>query len=438
MRNGGRGRCGWAKAACALALAAAAYGGEYEDLFRQAAALSTQGNYALAIEKYQAALKLRPGAPEALSNLAVMYYSARRYQDALRTGSAVWKQHPEIGAASLVTGMAAVQCGRLEEAVAPLASLLEREPGNRDATLALASAYLGLGRLREAAALYEGQTARAPADADAWYGQAICYEKLAEEASRMLTHLPGGAYYSGRMLGEYLLSVGDARMAREAFGGAAEPGPEASAAKAAFENARALAGKSREAFERFVALEPDSWKAELFSADVERQRGNLPAALENYRKAAQAQAGNAAALLGMGTVYWEMGQFDEAEGKLKETLRLLPGCEQAVFELGNIAVRRGRYEEAVPLLKKYLASRADALAARADLGRAYLHMEHYEEAAAELSKAGGADERGDIHFQLAAALRKLGREKEAEAASRKAAGLRQAAHERDERMLTGH
>ena len=51
----------------------------------------------------------------------------------------------------------------------------------------------------------------------------------------------------------------------------------------------------------------------------------------------------------------------------------------------------------------------DALAAHADLGRAYIHLKLYEEAAQELSKAAASDERGEIHYQLSVALRKLGR-----------------------------
>ncbi|HXA06348.1 MAG TPA: tetratricopeptide repeat protein, partial [Bryobacteraceae bacterium] len=44
-------------------------GDNYESLFQQAEEFSRQGRYGEAIERYKAALALRPGAPEALSNL---------------------------------------------------------------------------------------------------------------------------------------------------------------------------------------------------------------------------------------------------------------------------------------------------------------------------------------------------------------------------------
>jgi len=51
----------------------------YEDLFRQAEELSVRRDYAGAIQKYKDALKLRPGAHEAMSNLGVMYHAVGQY-----------------------------------------------------------------------------------------------------------------------------------------------------------------------------------------------------------------------------------------------------------------------------------------------------------------------------------------------------------------------
>jgi len=412
---------------------------DYENLFRQAADLSAHGKYTEAINDYQAALRLRPGASEALNNLAAMYYAAGRYAEALNTASGIWKAHPEMESAALITGMAAVRCNLPREAVEPLEALLRQDPGNRDAVLALASARVGLNELDEAARLYERQTARAPRDADAWYGLAICYERMAEEASHQLARTPGGAAYSKRLLGEFLLSMGDTRQAREAFGESpAVPAPASSEAAARYAEASGLADKSRKAFEHFLALAPDSWQADVFHGDVERQHGALPAALDWYRKAAALVPQNAAPLLGMGTVYWELGQFADAEKCLRETLRLNPRSDQASFELANIAVRRHQYTEAIPLLRAYLSAHPDALAARADLGLACFHTGSYEEAAAELTKALDTDDKGELHYQLSMALRKLGRTVEADAALAKSVEIREAALKREQRLVADH
>jgi tetratricopeptide (TPR) repeat protein len=424
---------------CFLGLLTILRADNYEDLFRQAADLSAHGKYDQAIEDYRAALLLRPGAVEALNNLAVMYYAAHRYAEAFSTAGGIWKTPPEMASAALVTGMAAVQCNRPRDALKPLESLVATDPGNRDAILALASAHVALNQLEEAARLYERRTTDVGDDADAWYGLAICYERMAEEASRKLSRIPGGAAYSKRLLGDFLLSMGDTRLAREAFGeSSVAPAAENAEAASQYAEARDLAGRSRQAFERFVSLAPNSWQADLFRGDIERQHGRLSAALELYQKAAAQQPENPAPLLGMGTAYWELGQFDSAEKCLRDTLRLSPQSEPAAFELANIAVRRHHYQEAIPLLEKYLSGRPDALAARADLGLAYFHMDRFPDAVKELSKALDSDEQGDIHYQLSIALRKLGRTGEADAALQKSVEIRRAALKREQRLLKDH
>ena len=405
----------------------------YETLFEQGAKLAGEGQYQQAIAKYEAALRLRPGAPEALNNLAAMLYAARRYPEALETASLIWRQHHEMQSAALVAGLAAIQCNRPREAIEPLEQVLRVNPANRDARIGLATAHLAFGDLAGAAELYQQQTAQVPQDSAAWYALAICYERMAEAASRKLAQMPDGFTYSKRLLGEFLLSRGDAQLAREAFGDAdaGEGSPEAAAQ---YEAARGLAGQARHAFETFIALAPDSWQAHLFLGDVQRQHNDFTSALAHYQKAAQAQPDGAAPQLGLGTVYWEMGEFDEAAKHLREALRLNPHSAQATFELANIAVRQHRDAEAIPLLKSFLEEQPDAFAARADLGRAYLHLGQFEDAAEELAKAAPSDVQGDVHFQLATALRKLGRTREADDALVKSTQLRQARLQRELRL----
>lgn len=412
---------------------------DYAELFRQAAADSQQGKYEQAIVAYKAALAIRPGAPEALSNLAVMYYEAQHYAAAFETASKVWESHPELPAAALIAGLAAVQCNRPRDALAPLERLLTADPANRDALLGLASTHFALGEFYEAIPMYERQTTASPSDSAAWYGLAICYERQAEAASEKLSHMPTGSAYSKRLLAEYLQSSGDSRLAAEAFG-ESEANESASSPEAdrQYQVARDLAAKSRQAFERFVTLSPDSWQTAVFVGDVDRQHGDLVSALAHYQKAARVQPNNPAPLLGMGTVYWEMGDFPRATSCLQQTLRLNPRAIQAIFELANIAVRQHSDGKAIPLLKQYLTAQPDALAARADLGRAYLHLGKYPEAVIELTKATEADERGDIHYQLSIALRKSGHAQEADVALQQSAEIRESQLRREQRLHAIH
>ncbi len=391
--------------------------------------------YDKAIREYQLALTLRPGAPEALNNLAVAYYQVHRYTEAYDAVAGIWKSHQEFKSAALITGLAAVQCNRPKDAIAPLEFLLRSEPTNRDALLGLASAQFALGNYPEAVQIYRRGTDMSSNDSLAWYGLAVCLERMAEDSSKKLSSMAGGSAYSKRLLGEYLQSTGDKKLAEEAFGEAhtldGEPPPPV---KEQYRAARELADQSRKAFETFALLAPESWQASIFFGDVARQHGDLVSALAQYQKAADAHPDSPAPDLGLGTVYWEMGDFDRATLHLRETLRRNPEAMQAVFELANIAVRRHADADAIPLLEQFLKAQPDALAAHADLGRAYLHLTKYANAATELQKAAAADEQGDIHYQLSIALRKLGRTKEADVALQESTTIRKERLLRDQRL----
>jgi tetratricopeptide (TPR) repeat protein len=409
--------------------------GSYESLFRQAAELSSQRKYAEAIQCYQAALRIRPDAPEALNNLAVMYYALGDYKQAWETTTQLARGPEEFPSADLVAGLSAVRIGISDKAIKPLERVLKRDPANRDALLGLASAHVALKQLPEAAAIYQRQIKLSSNDSIAWYGLAICNERMAEAASKTLAEMPGGHAYSKRLLGEFLLSRGDERLAQEAFGESAASDPvEAPEAAREFEKAKSLAEASRSAFLRFLQIAPDSWQSHLFLGDLNRQHRKFADSLVEYQKAAAAQPRDPGALLGIGTVYWELGDFDRARHYLQQALHLDPTLMTAVFELANIDVRQHRYLKAVALLETYLAAQPDAFSARADLGRAYLHLEKFEDAARELRLALPADTHGEIHYQLSIALRKLGRLQEADEALRKSTDIRRDELQREQRL----
>ncbi len=407
---------------------------DYADLFRRAAVHSEHSEYEQALADYQAALVMRPHAPEASNNMAVILYQLHRYAEAWEQASKIWKSHPELRSAALVAGMSAVQCNRPRDAVEPLRRLLAGDPGNRDALLALASAYFALGDFPDAVKTYEAELSRWQDDATGWYGIGICYEHSAEAASAKLAHMPDGRKYSKLLLAQYLQGAGDDKLAAEAFGDSESDTTNVTAeAHEEYDSARLFASKAQGAFERVLQIAPESWQAAVFLGDVARQHSDLPGAIQHYREALSKQPQNPAALLGLGTAYWEMGDFEQASKFLNEARELNPKAIQALFELSNIAVRQHREAEAIPLLKEYLSAQPDALAARADLGRAYLHLGEYLKASDELSRAAAGDDRGEIHYQLSLALRKLGRVQEADTALQQSTVLRRAQLEREQR-----
>lgn len=408
----------------------------YEDRFRTGASLSARGDYAGAIEQFQAALRLRPGAPEALSNLGAMYHMAGRYADAVETMNQVLRTSPDLFPAQLILGLDLVRLDRAPEAIPYLKKALNANPSSLEALYGLAAAYIGSNQLQAAAALYESRTRSEPNDVDAWYGLGLSYERLAEAASRRLSHTPGGAALDKQFLSEFLIDRGENRLAEEALREmvALKNEPPSSAAQAAYREARALAGRARSVFLHLVDLAPDAWQSRLFLGDLNRQQRHFPEAISLYETVEKLQPSNPAPVLGLATVYWELGDFDKSEQYIKRVLALNPKSPQATFQLGNIRVRQHRDQEAIPLLEAFLRVQPDSLSAAADLGKAYFHLDRYTEALSYLEKARPIDERGDIHYQLATALRKLGRGAEAQEALRVSQALRERQLEREQRL----
>ena len=134
--------------------------------------------------------------------------------------------------------------------------------------------------------------------------------------------------------------------------------------------------------------------------------------------------------------------FPEAAEETLEGLDFVPCSPKFRYQrgltIGLLRYYQRRYAEAIPLLEQYLAAQPDALAARADLGRAYVHLGQYKNAVVELTKAAEADERGDIHYQLSIALRKLGRTQEADAALKRSTEIRESRLSREQRLHANH
>ncbi len=417
-------------------LAGAAAGQSYEELYSQASAMSARGDYRGAIEKFQAALRLRPASPEALSNLGVMYHMAGRYADAVETMNRVLKSAPGLFPARLILGLDLVHLERFPEAVQHLRIATEANPQSQEAQYGLAAAYVGANRLQEAADVYEARTRAAGGEADAWYGLGLCYERMAEQASRALSKAPGGAALNKQFLSEFLVDRGENRLAEEALREATALQQEkpSAAARAAYEEARMLSERSRRAFARLLEAAPEAWQSRLFLGDLNRQQRHFPEAVAHYRAVSKMQPENPAPLLGLGTVHWELGEFDQAEGYLTRVLKLNPKASQALFQLGNIRVRQHRDAEAIPLLAAFLKAQPDSLSAAADLGKAHFHLKQYREALPYLQRARAIDERGDLHFQLATVLKELGRPGESQAALQRSRELRARALEREQRL----
>lgn len=176
-----------------------------------------------------------------------------------------------------------------------------------------------------------------------------------------------------------------------------------------FWQAEASRRLAQAAFQKAVQLKADSWQGNVLIADIYRQRKKWDEAIRHYRAAAELNPSSPAPYLGLATVRWQTGEFEQAEAALQRVLKLDPGNAQANFELGDIDVRLHRFGQAIPYLRTTLAQNPDLLIAHADLGKALANSGAVSEAITELTEAGPVDRYGDIHYALFQLYQKQGK-----------------------------
>ena len=108
----------------------------------RATVAQNEGRYTDAIAELKAALELAPGEPALIYQLALAYYSARDFDLAITTSSALLQAHPDDVRLLRLTGLSLLQLRRTEEALPLLQRVVARDRADRDARLALGRAYV--------------------------------------------------------------------------------------------------------------------------------------------------------------------------------------------------------------------------------------------------------------------------------------------------------
>ena len=264
-----------------------------------------RAEYAVAIEYFERALALQPGAT------VIHYHLGQAYREQSRFDAAE---------------QALDRSGTARVAMAdPLMHELT--------TLAIgASPHLTRGN----AAAREGRLA----EAEAAYRQAV-----AADATNPRAH---------QSLATVLVRRGNPEAALEHFGVAVRLEPENARAHSDLGVLLGELGRNDRALEnlgRALKLEPELVEARLSLGNVQARLGRFDDAEATYRRVLESDTGNGDARLGLGAVLAQAGDFEQAAVELQEALRHEPGDERASrvhFGLAEALVRTGRIEEALP------------------------------------------------------------------------------------------
>lgn len=250
------------------------------------------GDRAKAREAFREALQIRPGAPDASSNLAVLALQEGKTDEALALLREAAEKNPDHVAT--VTRLAQLEArqGEVGKAQERLQAFLRTHPHEQEPRLLLAELYVNSGELQKALDLTEGQLAIQPDN-------------------------PG-----------LLAVVGRARLAR---------------------------GNTDEALadlKKLADLRPDSADAHMLLAEAYRRKGDQALYRQQLERALDLQADRTDAKLQLAALALAQGDsqtFERLMGDLKETVPNDP----ALLELEAArAMQQGQVSEAVVALKK--------------------------------------------------------------------------------------
>ena len=146
-------------------------------------------------------------------------------------------------------------------------------------------------------------------------------------------------------------------------------------------------------YERALEAEPALADIRVNYGRLLQARGQLRAALEQYRQAAAEKPWLSAAHYNLGTAFLQDGAFEDAEAALLRALELEPDYPDALGNLGLLLLTQGRREAAQRRFEWAVAVAPDNATALSNLGTFYLEQNNLSQAIALLERAVEADPR---------------------------------------------
>lgn len=356
-----------------------------------------------ALPAAQALVRLTPQEADAHGLLGDVYFAQQQWEDAAEAYEAALALK-EDASTRVSAGMARLQIGEVDPAIAHYRAALALEPGNGWAWQSLGGAYQQRGQLAEAASAFEKalalqDSALARGQLAAIYLQQGEVKKATAEYERAASLDPAEPRYQVRLGGLYA-SGGELARAEtafraalaidsknaEAYAGLAEVAYRQCSVNTAVQSMATAAGLTptyrtrlatlyesqgrtadAEAIYTELALAPTAdWLAHLTVADYFARNGRWDEALRAYQQLLE--AGSAPGGYVTSLIHSALGQIDYAQerlfaagGEFDQAIAAFDANVDARVGLGDLAFRAGKvdealalYEAALPQITQYL------------------------------------------------------------------------------------
>lgn len=322
-----------------------------------------KGDEAKAQDSFNAALKLDPGAPEALLGLAMLEAQRKNFKKTVEYAGQVVAKDAKHANGWLVLAEAKRLDGDNPGAVEAFGKAIELRPGDVRARLGRATAYLGMNKIEEASRDIAEVRKVAPNVPMALYLEAVidfqqkkldeAQDLLVKVANAMPDHLP-----SKLLLGTIAYQKGQ------------------------FETAE-------NQLSQFMTRVPNHLPAAKLLAAT-RMKQNRPAEAVQVLKSVEDQAKDDAQFLSLlGSAYLQAKQFDQGNEYLSRAAAIDPKAAAIKAQLGLGQIASGHLDAAVADLKAAVDLDQNLLQADVMLVLALIQDKKYDEAIAAADKLKG-------------------------------------------------
>ena len=300
----------------------------------------------------------------------------------------VAERRPDLALAHRGVGSALLALDRPAEAIEPLERALELHPTDRAAATSLADALRRTGAAERAAEVaaavpaeatlpdlpdpVRGRLGRLGVDPDSSIGRAQEamarreFARAVPDLLRFLEALPDHAI-ARYFLGTCYYNTGKPKQAIEQFElalAADDTIPEAHHLLASLLAERGRRDEALEHMRRALELRPDDARLQGQIGLALAQLGDLAGGIAGLARAAELEPHDVGALHNLGTALMRDGQWAAAAERFREALRLEPGSADSHYNLGTALEHFGKREAALEHYRRAAEIRPDHLAAR--------------------------------------------------------------------------